>query len=72
MMKHHCSARQEDKWTVHCDSCGKATPQENFEMPGDASDHARRANFTTQFKNSTTPATWHCPDCSTPKAVGSA
>lgn len=72
MIKHKHSNRNEDQWTVHCDTCGKPTAQQNFETAGDAADHARKANFTTRIRNLTAPATWHCPACSVPKSVGSA
>lgn len=61
MIQHRVSARKEDQYTVHCDTCQAATPQGNFETAGDAADHARFAGFTTHFTSMISGASWRCP-----------
>lgn len=60
MIQHKVSIRKEDQYTTHCDVCGLATPQGNFETAGDAADHARFAGFTTHFISQIAPASWRC------------
>ena len=64
MIEHVISPRAEDHWTVHCDKCKKPTPQKNFATAGDAADLARRAGWTTKFRDNVSPAQWICDDCS--------
>lgn len=72
MMQYKLSMRKEEQFTIHCQTCGLVTPQQNFEDAGDAADHARLAGFTTRFSSNIAPATWHCPKHSVPVIISQA
>lgn len=64
MIKRTFSHRNEEEFTVHCDTCREPTPQQKHKTAGEAADHARKAEFTTKFAHLMAPASWHCPKCS--------
>lgn len=70
MIKRIVSCKNDEEFTVHCDSCRAPTPQQKHATAGEAADHARLAGFTTKFAYLTAPCTWHCPKCSPPTANG--